>query len=185
MTILAPGAAALSKRGRGLAAVRRLSADQRGASAVEFGLIALILVPLLLNVIDFSFLIWARMQVDYAAAVGAQAAYNMCLSDKDNCQNNWNGPVAAAANSTSLGTLDSSAASERYYCTVGTTLQPPDGLPPPASSLPPDCGAQGDPNTKPARYVRVNVTYTFAPLFAELSLVPQQSLAAIGLQSLN
>jgi Flp pilus assembly protein TadG len=55
-----------------MAAMRRLSADQRGASAVEFGLIALILVPLLLNVIDFSFLIWARMQVDYAAAVGGR-----------------------------------------------------------------------------------------------------------------
>jgi hypothetical protein len=183
MTTVA-GAAAASPRGGGRGLLRRLGADRRGISAVEFGLIAPIFAGLSLNVINFAILIWSQMQVDYAAAAGAQTAYNMCLVDKDNCQNNWSGPVSAAANSTSLGTVDSSTVGERYYCTVGTTLQPPEGLPPPPS-LPTDCSAQGDPATKPARYVTVNVSYTFTPLVSELSLVPRQALAAKGLQSLN
>jgi Flp pilus assembly pilin Flp len=168
------------------ALLRRLGGDRRGASAIEFALIGSIFAVLLLNVVDFSILIWSQMQVDHAAAVGAQAAYKVCLTDPANCRTNWTGPVTTAANSTSLGSAALSVVNERYFCTIGSTLQPPDGLAPPPPPLPPDCRAQGDPNTKPASYVTVNVNYSFTPLFSGLSfLAQQQTLQGIGMQSLQ
>src|SRR5215469_11809542 len=49
-----------------------------GNALIEFGLVAPILVTLLLNLYDFSVLLWAAMQTDYAAQMGAQAAVKTC-----------------------------------------------------------------------------------------------------------
>ena len=123
----------------------------------------------MLNVVDFAILIWSQMQVDYAAAAGAQAAYNTCQG-KPNCRDDWPNVVTVAAQSTSLGSAVTSAITERYYCTVGTTLQPQGGLLPPPPPLPTNCSAQGgDPSTPPGDYVTVSVNYTFTPLFSGLS----------------
>jgi Flp pilus assembly pilin Flp len=169
----------------------RLTRDRQGASAVEFALIGSILFVLLLNVVDFSRLIWSQMQVEFAAAAGAQAAYNTCspgpvpATDISKCPT-LNNAVMTAAQSTSLGTavsLVGGAPSEACYCTSGTTLQPPDGYPcPPPQS---DCGAFGQPQASPGDYITVKVTYTFAPLFSGLSLVQEQQRQALAMQRLK
>jgi Flp pilus assembly protein TadG len=46
-----------------------------GSVIIEFPFIAPILTLLIVNILDFSLLIWARMQFDYSARVGAQAAF--------------------------------------------------------------------------------------------------------------
>jgi len=163
----------------------RIETDRRGASAVEFALIGPIFIVLLINVVDFAILIWSRMQVDYAAAAGAQAAYNRCQTDL-NCRSNWTAPVTTAAQSTSLGTDVSAIVSERYFCTVNATLQPQEGLSPPPPTLPTNCSAQGDPNTKPADYVTVSVNYIFNPVIAgPFSFIQSQPLTAMAMQSLQ
>jgi Flp pilus assembly protein TadG len=170
--------------------LRRLGADRRGASAVEFALIGSIFVVLLLNVVDFAILIWSRMQVDYAAAAAAQAAYNTCspgnMPAKTNCPD-LDSVVQTAARSTSLGgavSLEAGSPIEEYYCTSGTNLTRVATYP---ATPPANCsGVEGStPAATPGDYVTVNVSYTFTPLFAGLSLVQQQPLTAMAMQRLR
>jgi hypothetical protein len=170
--------------------LRRITADRRGASAVEFALIGSIFVVLLLNVIDFAILIWSRMQVDYAAAAAAQAAYNTCSPGFMPARGNSNCPsldsvVETAARSTSLGgAVTNAPAIEEYYCTAGTNLVRVATFP---STPPATCGGVegGNPASTPGDYVTVNVSYTFTPLFAGLSLVQEQPLTAMAMQRLR
>jgi Flp pilus assembly protein TadG len=166
----------------------RLAGDRRGASAIEFALIGAIFVVLLLNVVDFAMLIWSRMQVDYAAAAAAQAVYNICspgsMPAKANCPN-LDSVVQTAVRSTSLGgAVTNEPPVEEYYCTSGTNLRRVATYPetPPATCS----GVEGStPTSAPGNYVTVNVSYTFAPLFAGLSLVQEQPLTAMGMQRLR
>lgn len=166
----------------------RLAGDRRGASAVEFALIGSIFVVLLLNVVDFAILIWSRMQVDYAAAAAAQAAYNTCsprnMPARDNCSE-LDSVVQSAARSTSLGgAVTNEPAIEEYYCTSGTNLMRVATYPAPR---PPNCsGVEGSsPTAIPGDYVTVNVSYTYTPLFAGLSLVQEQPLTGMAMQRLR
>jgi Flp pilus assembly protein TadG len=160
--------------------LRRLVSDRRGASAVEFALIgSFVFVPLLLNIADFADLIWSQMQVDYAAAVGAQAAYNTCspgkMPAKINCPT-LDSVVATAVRSTSLGDrvqVVPGFPAEEYYCTSGTSLTLVATYPEPR---PPNCSSVegADPNSTPADYVTVKVTYSSAPLIG-ISFVPEDA----------
>jgi len=164
--------------------------DEGGAAAIEFALIGSIFAVLLLNVVDFGFLIFAQMEVDYASEVGAQAAYTTCspgtMPAKTNCAT-LNSVVTAAAQSTSLGTgvsLASGSPSEGYYCTTSTnSLQSVGSYSSPPNPF--DCSATGDASTTPGDYVTVNVNYTFQPLFAGLSLASGRTLTSTGMQRLQ
>jgi len=167
---------------------RRLRADRRGASAVEFALIGSIFVVLLLNVVDFAILIWSRMQVDYAAAAAAQAAYNTCsprdMPARTNCPD-LDSAVQSAARSTSLGgAVANDPALEEYYCTAGTDLTRVATYP---ATPPVNCSGVtgGSPAAAPGDYVTVNVSYTFTPLFAGLTLLQAQPLTAMAMQRLR
>ena len=191
MTSLHAGAGARPRGGRGCGSLlRRLGGDRQGASAVEFALIGSIFIVLLLNVVDFATLIWARMQVDYAAAAAAQAAYNTCspgpMPATANCPT-LNTVAETAARSTSLGNAVSVASGsplEEYYCTSGTLLTRVAAYPTPR---PANCSgvAGSDPAAAPGDYVTVNVSYTFTPMFAGLSLVQQQDLPGMAMQRLQ
>jgi Flp pilus assembly protein TadG len=188
MTGLAKGASVPPGGSAGCGALRRVTADRRGASAVEFALIGSIFIVMLLNVVDLSILIWSRMQVDYAAAAGAQAAYNECsprdMPAKSKCPN-LDGVVQAAARSTSLGgAVANESPIEEYYCTAGTNLALVATYP---ATPPLNCsGVVGsDPVSTPGDYVTISVSYTFNPLFAGLSVVQQQALTAMAMQRLR
>ena len=84
---------------------------------------------MIMNILDFSLLIWAHMEVDYAAQMGAQAAYKSCSTGTLPATTNCSGlstTVTNAIQATSLGTavtLASGSPSETYYCVSGTSLQ--------------------------------------------------------------
>jgi Flp pilus assembly protein TadG len=171
------------------ATLGRLGTTCDGAAAIEFALFGTIFVVLLLNTVDFAFLIWSQMEVDYAAESGVQAAYNTCSSGTlpatTNC-GTMNSVITTAAQSTSLGTsvtLASGYPAEGYYCTNGNTLQSVGNYN--AKPNPYNCAAAGDASATPGDYVTVNVNYSFRPLFSGLSFVPNKTLAATGVQRLQ
>jgi len=107
----------------------RMARSDYGNVTIEFAFVASILVVLIMNVLDFSRLIWVHMEVDYSAQIGAQAAYKTCSTGTPPATTNCTGLSTAVTNaiqSTSLGTavtLASGSPSETYYCVSGTTLQ--------------------------------------------------------------
>jgi Flp pilus assembly protein TadG len=133
----------------------RLAHASTGNAAIEFALVSTILVLLLLNVVDFSLLIWTKMEVENAAQMGAQAAYATCSSGPlpatTNCAN-LNSAVTTAVQGTSLSTGVSQASgsrTENYGCTSGTTLKSVGTYSSPPNPF--DCSAVGDPSTTPRR----------------------------------
>jgi Flp pilus assembly protein TadG len=157
---------------------------------IEFAIIAPILVVLIMNILDFSRLIWAHMQVDYSAQMGAQAAYKECstgsqLPATSSCPN-LNTKVTSAIQATSLGTavaLASGNPTETYYCVSGTTLQSVGSYSSPPSPF--NCSAAGSASTTPGDYIGVAVTYSYAPTFPGLTLATAQTLTATSWERLN
>jgi hypothetical protein len=156
---------------------------------IEFALAAPILVTLLLNLFDFSELIWATMQTDYSAQIGAQAALKNCaggtLPAKTNCAS-LDSAVTTAIQSTSLGSSVSLATGypgESYYCVSGTSLQSLGGYSSPPSPF--DCSAAGNAGVAPGDYIAVNVNYSYTPTFSGLSLASSQTLTGSAMQRLQ
>ena len=92
----------MSKR----AALPRRASNDDGNVLLEFAFVAPVLIVLIINILDFSRLIWAQMEVEYSAQMGAQAAYKSCstgtLPAKTNCAS-LSTAVTTAVQSTSLG----------------------------------------------------------------------------------
>jgi len=168
----------------------RFAKRHDGNVIVEFALVAPILLVMIINILDFSLLIWARMQVDYSAQMGAKAAYKECttgsqLPAKSLCPN-LNAKVTSAIQSTSLGTgvtLATGFPSETYYCVSGSTLQSVGSYSSPPSPF--NCSAAGSASTTPGDYIEVDVTYSYGPTFAGLSLASAQTLTGKSMQRLN
>jgi len=173
----------------GAAVFRRLARAQSGTAAIEFALVGSILVLLLLNMVDFSRMIWTQMEVENSAQVGAQAAYQTCAGGSmpatTNCPT-LASVVTTAIQSSSLGaavSLASGSPSETYYCTNGNTLQSVGTYSSPPSPF--NCSATGNASTSPGDYIAVNVRYNFAPIFAGLSLAPTQALTGAAIMRLR
>lgn len=167
----------------------RCLTEEDGNVVIEFAFVAPILVVLIVNILDFSSLIWDQMEVDYSAQMGAQAAYKTCatgtLPAKSNCAN-LNTKVTTAIQSTSLGTgvsLTSGYPTETYYCVSGTSLESVGSYSSPPSPF--DCSAVGGPSTRPGDYIEVDVSYSYAPTFAGLSLASAQTLTGKSMERLK
>jgi Flp pilus assembly protein TadG len=139
-------------------------------AGIEFTLIATVLVFLVLNGIDVARYAWTRMQVENAAQIGAQAAWKACDPEKlpvaSKCAG-FTAAVTAAVQSTSLQTaVTLQGTAPGFYCVDAT-----DGLKFVAATTPPsDCRATGRADLLPGYYAEVTVTYTFIPLFADLTV---------------
>jgi Flp pilus assembly protein TadG len=152
-----------------IAAIR---SDQRGVSAIEFSLFAGMLAFALLNTADISIYIYHRMELENAAQMGAQAAWQTCnpnatptqLPATTNCPSLMTA-ITSAVQSTSLGTtvsLQSGSPAEGYYCVNSSNaLQYVSDV----SSKPADCTAAGMPSLQPADYIQVTAQFAYAPLF--------------------
>jgi Flp pilus assembly protein TadG len=168
--------------------IRRL-ADNAGTAILEFALAAPILVVLLLNLFDFSVLIWSTMQTDYSAQMGALAAFKLCAGGNPPALTNCTGlstAVTTAAQSTSLGTgvtVASGYPGEEFYCVSGTTLQSIGTSPP----SPYNCSTATPPNASapPGDYIVVNVNYSYTPTFSGLSLASAHTLTATAMQRVD
>src|SRR5262249_20623820 len=127
----------------------------------------------MLNVTDIAVYIYQRMQVEYAAQAGAQAAWKTCdlahLPATTNCPG-LSGAVQRAVQSTSLGTqigLHSGSPAEGYYCiNASNALQYVSGV----NSKPADCSVAGTPALQPADYIQVQTTFAYAPLFPGITV---------------
>jgi Flp pilus assembly protein TadG len=167
----------------------RWLANDGGTAMVEFALAAPILVLLLLNLFDFSVLIWSRMQTDYSAQMGAQAAFKLCGGGSPPALTNCSGlstAVTTAVQSTSLGTgvtLASGYPGEDFYCLSGTTLQSIGTSPP----SPYNCSTAtpSDAAATPGDYIVVQVSYSYAPTFSGLSLASAQTMTATAMQRVD
>jgi Flp pilus assembly protein TadG len=160
-----------------------------GSVIIEFAFIAPILALLIVNILDFSLLIWARMQVNYSAQVGAQAAFKTCSAGTMPAVSNCTGlstAVTSAIQATSLGTgvtLTSGYPTEAYYCVSGTTLQFVGSYSSPPNPF--NCSAVGSASTSPGDYIEIDVTYSYTPTFAGLSLVSAQTLTGKSMERLQ
>jgi hypothetical protein len=150
--------------------------DARGTAAVEFGFSALFLVMGLLNAVDLGYYTYRRMEVENAAQVGAQTAWNTCndistmLPATQKCPG-LTAAINTAIQSTSLGNTVSLAVgypTEGYYCIdTSGAMQSVGSL----SSKPSDCSAAGSPSTSPGDYIQVGVTFPYAPLFPGVTVM--------------
>jgi Flp pilus assembly protein TadG len=172
---------------RNFARIRQIATCKDGNVIIEFAFIAPVLIVLILNILDFSSLIWDQMEVDYSAQMGSQAAYKTCstgaLPATSHCSG-LNTAVTNAIHSTSLNTgvaLVTGSPSETYYCVSGTTLQSVATYP---SSPPADCSAYGS-SSAPGDYIEVDVNYSYTPTFAGLSLASAKTLTGKSLERLN
>jgi Flp pilus assembly protein TadG len=160
----------MKTKSRSLISLRR---DVRGLAAIEFALIAGFLCYALLNVADVSVFLFDKVQVNNATQMGVQAAWATCdlnhLPASTKCPS-MNGAVTTAVQSTGLGnsvTLQSGYPSEGYYCisSAGALTWVSD-----VSSPPNDCSSVGSAATTPHDYVKIQTTYTYAPIFPGLSV---------------
>jgi Flp pilus assembly protein TadG len=165
-----------------------LKRNYDGNAMIEFAFVAPVLALLVVNILDFTAIVWDQMETDYSAQMGAQAAYKTCstgtLPAKTNCAS-LTTSVTTAVQSTSLGaavTLAAGSPSETYYCVSGTTLQSVGSYSSPPSPF--NCASAGNAAATPGDYVEVDVTYSFTPTFAGLSLVSARTLTAKSMQRL-
>jgi hypothetical protein len=144
-----------------------------GVSGIEFAIVANVLLFLMLNGIDFARYFYIKMQVENAAQIGTQAAWKACEPAKLPATilcSGLAGAIKTAIESTSLGNsvqLKSGSPSEGYYCIdaagvlhfMGDTTSQPD-----------DCSGVGMPHSRPGDYIKVDVTYTYTPLFSDFTV---------------
>lgn len=153
--------------------LRALRQDTGGVAAVEFALIGTFLCVGMLNVVDVAAYAYQQMEVANAAEMGAQAAWQTCdqtmLPATTACAG-LTSAVTAAIQSTALGqsvTLVSGSPSEGYYClNSSNALQRVSDI----TSKPSDCSATGEAGVSPGDYIQVQVTYTYAPLFLDITV---------------
>jgi Flp pilus assembly protein TadG len=147
--------------------------DARGLAGIEFALICGFLAITVLNVTDVSVFLYNKMQLNQATQMGAQAAWATCdlnhLPAATKCPG-MAAAVTAAIQSTSLGnsvTLVSGYPSDGYYCINSSgALQYVSDY----SSPPNNCSAAGNAGTVPGEYVKVQTTYTYAPVFSGITV---------------
>ena len=157
--------------------VEVIRSDQRGLAAVEFALIAGMLPLGVLNTADLSIYIYQRMEVENATQMGAQAIWKFCdpnqnpnvLPATTNCSG-LTTAVENAVQSTSLGTRVSlqSSPSEGYYCM--NNLNALIYVSPVTDPKPTDCSAAGMPSLKPGDYIKIQTTFSYAPLFSGITV---------------
>jgi hypothetical protein len=170
-------------------------ADRRGVAGIDFSFTALILALGVLNAIDVGYYIYQRMEVEYAAEAGAQAAYNTCippctdlscppqqLPATQSCPA-LNSAITTAIQSTSLNrnnksvSLVSGYPAEGYYCINSSNVLQYVGSV--SQSAPADCSAAGNASASPGDYIQVQVTYPYTPLFSGLSVMSAMGISSI------
>jgi Flp pilus assembly pilin Flp len=153
--------------------VRALANECRGVAAIEFALIVPVLTAGIINAADVAIYLIDRLQVENATEMGAQVAWQTCdlthIPATTKC-NGLNSAVTGAIQHTALGshiTLRGGSPSEGYYCVNASgSLQYVSDV----SNKPSDCSAAGAPGNLPADYIKVDTTYTYAPLFPGFSV---------------
>ena len=174
---------------RHLLALPSFRQDSRGVAAVEFSIAATLVIVGILNAVDLGLYEYRRMEVENAAQVGAQAAWKACydtsamLPATTKCAG-LNDAITAAIQSTSLGTAVSLTSG---YPTGGLLLRQHLGCSPisrrayPASPL--IVPMQANSSASPGDYIQVSVSYAYAPLFSNLTVMGASGISSISMTS--
>jgi Flp pilus assembly protein TadG len=161
---------------------RRFLGDSAGAAAVEFVLWLAVLIVPLFSAVDIGAYAFKKMQVQIAGQGAVQAVWHAC-NDTTKWPATQNCPtllttITRAAQGSSLGTdvtVASADVVEGYYCAdasralvavgaTGTIASPLTGPAPTCTTV--TAGS----TTTAGDYIKVTVSYTYAPLFTGLSV---------------
>jgi Flp pilus assembly protein TadG len=164
--------------------LRGFLADTRGAAAAELMVWVAVLIVPALSAVDIGIYCVQMMEVQSASVQAVQAARQACgfqaapVTDSANCtQTTLTSAITAGAQATSLSSsvsVQSGYPQEQYYCvnssgalvavgTAGTSGSPPAG--------PKDCSSVITGSaTAPGDYLKVAVTFAYAPAFPGISL---------------
>lgn len=145
--------------------VRRLRRDRSGAAAVEFGLLAPMLVAILVPMVDFGMGTYQKMRVQDAAEAGAQYALVHGYSASS--------ITSAAQSATTLGANVSVTPSEACGCITATgTVNTSYGAPPCTADACPD-------GSTPGTFVTVATQSTYSLLLAPTTLLTLSGTAVV------
>jgi hypothetical protein len=128
---------------------------RRGASALEFALVLVVLVPLVLSSVEFGWYLSLRIAVEHCTRDAARAATQVC--NPDNCDALDGGECSSCLSPAGVDP-DVVAVDRFVQCWVDT------GFPGTASASAIRDGAPG------GRYIRVTSNVTYAPVAATSSL---------------
>ncbi len=167
-----------------LTRLRQLIAAARGASTIEFAIVAAVLIlPLVLGAYDFGTAMYYHLQVGNAARAGAQYLNVHGYSSNDNtttaCQNN--NFTCAVQSATPLASKVSVSVANPYCgCASGgtytaATFSPPCNV----------CAASGGSDCCPTgqtavTLAQVSASYTYRPIFNYLGFGPSKGFALSG-----
>lgn len=152
--------------------VDRLVRNTQGVAGIEFALIAGMLSLVLMNVADIAIFEYQRMEVENAADLGAMTVLKTCDTSHvpaTTLCSGLNTAITKAVQSTSLGnkvSLKGGAPTEGYYCVNSANiLQYVSDV----STKPSTCAAAGMSSLSPGDYIKVQVVFTYVPMFGALS----------------
>jgi Flp pilus assembly protein TadG len=149
-----------------IAYLKAIAHAQRGSSAVEFGLLAPILIFLTIGVVDLGIGLYQQQQVQAAAQAGAQAALSGGASVNTGAATFTTNIENAVTNATNLSSISASATTV-CGCPSGTSVTT-------VATCTTACSGGGNPNT----YVTVGATATYKPMLSYPSLGKSVTLNA-------
>jgi Flp pilus assembly protein TadG len=142
----------------------RYAESASGAAAVEFAIWLLVLVPTFLSVIDLGRYAYLRMEVSNAAQTAVQAAWSNCASAPTSACGTFNTALSTAiTNASDLGdgvTEQTAQRLEGYYCADAST----------GALVSNGANTTCPSGAKAGYYFRLQVSYTYAPVFAAISM---------------
>ena len=154
--------------------IRAYLREQRGAAAVEFAIMLGVFTVALPSVIDLGIYAYDSMQVNTSAQMAVQAVWQACnqLPVTASCAGAQTA-LNTAAHQSSLGTnVSVSSVTESYSCTNSSgalyTLATGDFTTALGGNSS-QC-ATADKTTLPGDYITATVTYTYSPVFAQISV---------------
>jgi len=154
----------------------RLLRDQSGLAAMELALVAGTLSTVMLNGVEIARFYFAKMEVQNATQMAAQAVWKNCDTPaKSPVTINCSARTTAMTNglqSTSLGsnvTLSSGYPTEAYYCaaTADGSLINVGSV---SSPKPTTCSPNGSGADTPGDYIVIQARYTYAPIFTGITI---------------
>jgi Flp pilus assembly protein TadG len=164
--------------------IRTYLHDRRGGAAVEFALMLGLFSVALPSVVDLGVYAYDSMQVQNSAQMGVQAVWAACsqlpATDTTACPSAQTA-LDAAVQRTALGSaVTVSSVTEGYYCTASTgALANADtnsktgnfttSLTSAVPAAPTTCQS-GSLTSAPGEYIGATVSYTYAPVFPQVSV---------------
>jgi Flp pilus assembly protein TadG len=140
-----------------------------GSSAIEFGLLAPILIFLTIGVVDLGIGLYQKQQVQAAAQAGAQAALSGGASVNTSAATFTTNIENAVSSATNLSSISASAATS-CGCPSGTSVTPVN-----------TCGTACQSGANPNTYVTVGATATYKPLLSYPALGNSVTLHATAM----